>query len=424
MKQKNFLKIAMLFIFAMITHFSFGQLVTTIDFETEDDGYTPSIKTGSGNTDAFNRTDTGVNDNTSFYWVAEDLSGNPSMDLTQINVIGSTSFTFAVDFSYNNSAQWDSTDELLITYSVDGGVYQNLMAVQHINSDGYNNPAALDLDFDENGDSGQELSTSAFTTFTTSNMLLSSNSTLDIKFQFNNLTSNGEGIFIDNIVITETAAASNPTVTFDSATSNVNETDIDVVTAGIPVTFSNFTADATITPTVNASSTADAADYSIDLTPLTFTADGTLNIPLTIKDDADFLDETIIIDFTVTSGTADLELSQHTVTIIDDDLPSGSIPYSEDFSDCGTQNWTVFTVGAQQEWTCDGDGYFEANAFGSSGAADDYLVSPEFNMDGQSGETLSFTSWTQYADTTYPRIELLYTTNFTGDVTTTNWNSS
>lgn len=217
MKKNYFLKIA--FCLLLISNISYGQLVTTIDFETEDDGYTPSIKTGSGNTDAFNRTDTGVNGNTSFYWVAEDLSGNPSMDLTQINVIGSTSFTFAVDFSYNNSEKWDSTDELLITYSVDGGVYQNLMAVQHINSDGFNNPAALDLDFDENGDSGQELSTSAFTTFTTSNILLSSNSTLDIKFQFNNLTSNDEGIFIDNIVITETAPSSNPIITFDNATS-------------------------------------------------------------------------------------------------------------------------------------------------------------------------------------------------------------
>ena len=46
MKQKYFLKIA--FCFLLISNFSYGQLVTTIDFETEDDGYTPSIQTGSG----------------------------------------------------------------------------------------------------------------------------------------------------------------------------------------------------------------------------------------------------------------------------------------------------------------------------------------------------------------------------------------
>ena len=133
-----------------------------------------------------------------------------------------------------------------------------------------------------------------------------------------------------------TSSAPTPTVTFDAATSGVNETDVDFVTTGIPVTFSNYTADATITPTVNASSTADATDYTIDLTPLTFTADGTLNIPLTIKDDADFLDETIIIDFTVTSGTADIGTSQHTVTITDDEtapVPSLIITEVADPSD-------------------------------------------------------------------------------------------
>ena len=194
----------------------------------------------------------------------------------------------------------------------------------------------------------------------------------------------------------------------------------------VPVTVSNYGTDQ-IDVSVAVSGSAEVADYTLNTASLSFTSDGSQNISLDINPDIDdYDDETITLTLTETSSVSGLFISQstHTLTIADDDLPSGSIPYSEDFSDCGTQNWTVFTVGAQQEWTCDGDGYFEANAFGSSGAADDYLVSPEFNMDGQSGETLSFTSWTQYADTTYPRIELLYTTNFTGDVSTTTWNSS
>ena len=183
------------------------------------------------------------------------------------------------------------------------------MAVQHINNDAFNEPAALDLDFDGNGDPGQELSTSAFTTFTTSSISLSSNSTLDIKLQFNKLTSNDEGIFVDNIIITEA-----------------------------------------------------------------------------------------------------------------EDLPSANISYSENFSDCSTHDWTVATVGAETEWIC-GSGYFEANAWGSSGTADDYLISPSFNMDTQTNEILSFNSLTQYADTS-PQISLLYTTNYTGDPSTTTWVSS
>ena len=320
----------------MFTHFSYGQLVTTIDFETEDMGYTPSATTGSGDTDVFNRANPNIGGNATFMWSVEDLPiSDPSIELDQINITGSTSFTFSIDMLAHHYNDWDNSDELLITYSVDGGADQNLMWVQSANS-GSNEPAALDLDFDGIGDCGvlttlPSLSTgtaddcasltNTFETFTTSSIDLTSNSTLDIKLQFNNLTSSDEGIYLDNIIITEVSGSTDPTVTFDTVSSTVNETDIDIVTTGIPVTFSNYTADATITPTVNASSTADAADYTIDLTPLTFSADGTLNIPLTIKDDADFLDETIIIDFTVTSGTADLELSQHTVTITDDELP-------------------------------------------------------------------------------------------------------
>ena len=40
--------------FILITNFSFGG-VTTIDFETAGDGYTPSAVSGSGWTDTFNR---------------------------------------------------------------------------------------------------------------------------------------------------------------------------------------------------------------------------------------------------------------------------------------------------------------------------------------------------------------------------------
>ena len=310
----------MLFVFAMISNFSYGQLVTTIDFETEDAGYTPSAKTGSGNTDAFNRTNTGVNGNSSFYWVAEDLSGNPSIDLAQINITGSTSFTFAVDLSYDNAVQWDSSDELIITYSIDGGAFQNLMAVQHINTDGFNNPAALDFDFDGNGDSGQELSITAFNSFTTGSIALSSNTTLDIKLQFNNLTSNGEGVFMDNIIITETAASSDPTIGFDAATSSQTETDA-TFNVSIPITVSNYGTDQ-IDVSVAVSGTAEVADYTLNTASLSFTADATQNISLDINPDSDdFDDEEIILTITETSSVTGLIISQatHTVTVTEDE---------------------------------------------------------------------------------------------------------
>jgi hypothetical protein len=99
------------------------------------------------------------------------------------------------------------------------------------------------------------------------------------------------------------------------------------------------------------------------------------------------------------------------------------IIHEDDFSNCGTTLWTEQSVSSDADWSC-GSGEFEINAFGSSAAAEDYLISPEINLDNYTDEELSFQTWTRYSDTFYPAVELLYTTNFTGDPSTTTWNSS
>ncbi|MDA3865343.1 MAG: endonuclease [Salinivirgaceae bacterium] len=94
---------------------------------------------------------------------------------------------------------------------------------------------------------------------------------------------------------------------------------------------------------------------------------------------------------------------------------------SEDFSSCpGT--WTSVSVAGSADWTCDATYlYAGINAYGADVASDDYLISPEINLDAYSNEVFSFESWTKYNDTYYPPIELLYTTNYTGDPSTTTW---
>ncbi len=325
---------------------------------------------------------------------ARDIDGNAIWQSKSINISGFSNVSLSL--SAIEVGGMESSDIFKTEYRIDGGTWT---------------PA------DTNGSLNDD-----FTSATVSQTGLSG-STLEIRVTMNNGAAS-EKHRLDDILV-EGTASSSPTIGFDSASSSQTETD-DTFNVSIPVTVSNYGTDQ-IDVSIAVSGSAEVADYTLNTASLSFTSDGSQNISLDINPDIDdYDDETITLTLTETSSVSGLFISQstHTLTIADDDLPSGSIPYSEDFSDCGTQNWTVFTVGAQQEWTCDGDGYFEANAFGSSGAADDYLVSPEFNMDGQSGETLSFTSWTQYADTTYPRIELLYTTNFTGDVSTTTWNSS
>ena len=148
MKQKNFLKISLTLFLAFAINNTFGQLVTTIDFETENDGYTPSATEGSTFTKVFNRIDrtsSALGGNNTFLFAIEDTNlSNPSIQLDQIDVSGSASFTFSIDMLAHHYNDWDNSDELLITYSVDGGTYQNLMWVQSITdpSSAFNEPAA------------------------------------------------------------------------------------------------------------------------------------------------------------------------------------------------------------------------------------------------------------------------------------------
>ncbi len=192
---------------------------TTIDFETEDAGYSASDTEGSGWTDIFNRTDyniLGVTED-GYYWAAEDLSlTNPYLTLSQISIIDASSFVVQLDMVVKNDSKWDASDEVLITYSIDGGSHENLISIQSISASS-NKPVAFDTDFNGTGECGTATTLShktagtedgctstndGFASYTSPVVSLSSNSTLDIKIQFNKLTSADEGIYIDNIIIT------------------------------------------------------------------------------------------------------------------------------------------------------------------------------------------------------------------------------
>ncbi len=415
-KKIQFMKILKItFCLLLFTNLSYGQLSTTIDFETANSGYTPSTTSGSSNSDTFNRVSAGVNGNSTFYWVAEDISGNPYINLNQIEISGSSSFTFSIDLSYPNSEKWDSTDELLITYSIDNGDYENLIWVQHINSDAYNNPAALDLDFDSHGDVGQELSTSSFETYTTLPITLNSNSTLDIKLQFNNLTSNGEGIFIDNILITETSDNGNSAPQINNTSySPTYPTSSDAVvisadisdTDGIASANLNWgTSSGNLTNTVVMSNT-NGNTYQGSIDPQ---IDGT----------------TVFYEIEATdtnaspTTTTNPEQNYSVVDPIDN-----SIPYSIDFTsnDPSLNSWTIQNItGSSLTWSYTNGAGVQMNAYSENCNAEDWLISPSFNLDISSGEELSYNFSQRYGS---QAIEIYYSTDYsgTGDPNIANWN--
>ena len=325
MKQKNFLKIAMLIVFAIISNFSYGQILTE-QFD-DDSKFTKSQSFFSdGTSDYFGIIDpvdgttnnfgigsapSGVanyNNFTGNYLVGEDLNGD-GYDNTQtltwenLNITNYTDLSISVDLGAN-TAKFDSGEGITLSVNIDDSGYVDIIDFKSSATNSILTNGSQTLNF---------------TLQTITENIAGTGNSMDLKLSIK-AEAGDEEFAVDELTINGTASSTDPTVTFDAETSAFNETDVDI-TADIPVTLSNFAAGVTITPTVNGSSTADPTDYTIDLTPLTFSADGTLNIPLTIHDDADFIDETIIIDFTVTSGTADLGTSTHTVTITDDENP-------------------------------------------------------------------------------------------------------
>ena len=294
MTQKNILKITMLFIFVITANFSYGQYAGTGTFTKI--------------------TDVGDIVDNAYYIIIDETDESFAMNNSHTgSLLGKTDVTPSSSTLTNpaSSIVWE-----IKTNGTGKSIFNAVTAKYVSYTGGSNNIQVVDAVSSDNQRWG--------ITFVTD------------EFQFNNIAvparrlqyNSGAPRFVcytgsqrDIAIYKMPIVSSDPTVTFDATTSAVNETDTDVITTGIPITLSNYDADVTVTATVNGSSTAEAGDYTIDLTLLTFDANETLNIPLTIKDDADFDDETIIINFTVTSGTADLGTSQHTVTITDDETP-------------------------------------------------------------------------------------------------------
>ena len=338
MKRKNIFKIAMIFILVIKANNSFGQ--TTIyseDFETNLDGYahtpsqTPAINPGKqyfhraepSDSDIYETRSDGPYTNVTASWLfvgsnPNSISATGILSTGLINVTGYENLEISIDFGAVPN-DWDTNDNLKVEYSwnnTDWSILYNFVAQGTTNF-------PLDLSNNISGGNNTPNGTTltyALQTIVSNNFTGSGNSFyLRVICDSN---SNYEAFGLDNIILKGTTISLEPKVDFDSSTSSINETDTNVVTSGIAISINNYSTDVTITPTVNAASTANSADYTIDLTPIIFNANETNYIPLTILDDADSDYETIIIDFTITSGTATLGISQHTVTIIDDDIPN------------------------------------------------------------------------------------------------------
>ena len=225
-------------------------------------------------------------------------------------------------------------------------------------------------------------------------------------------------VAIDNIIWTA-YSPSTPTISFDLSASSETETDATFNTS-IPITLSNHDTDVTISVTVDGSSTAETSDYTLNTSSLVFDADETLSVSLDINDDADSDNETIVLNIAVISGTADTGTSQHTITIIDDDLPQvviTEIMYNSSGTDdewieifnangasVDISNWTIDygsspTTFTFPESTTIADGEYITIACGSNGDGtfnNDNPFTPDQNNLSVTNANVATTSSTNY----------------------------
>ncbi|REE27464.1 putative secreted protein (Por secretion system target) [Winogradskyella pacifica] len=235
-----------------IGSFGFGQTtIYTQDFETLNTGYTASATEGSGFTDIFNRTNTNTGGNSSYFWAIEDTGVTPAtITLDQIDVTGYADFTFSIDMLAHHYNDWDDADTFSITYTLDGGATQNLLWVRNAGGQ-YNQAASLDTDFDGVGDcgsgilpaittgnSGCNVTSNTFATFSSSTIILSGNTTLDIVLSFEGMTSGDEGMYLDNIEVEGNLAGGGCTAPTAQA-SAYNTTSIGTTSATLNWTIGN-----------------------------------------------------------------------------------------------------------------------------------------------------------------------------------------
>jgi endonuclease I len=91
--------------------------------------------------------------------------------------------------------------------------------------------------------------------------------------------------------------------------------------------------------------------------------------------------------------------------------------HSETFSTNTSGTWTAVSVAGPTDVWLFAAGYADMNGFGDEND-EDWLISPALNLDNSTGETFSF----KYRDAfDGPDPELYYTTNYTGNPTTTTW---
>ena len=87
-------------------------------------------------------------------------------------------------------------------------------------------------------------------------------------------------------------------------------------------------------------------------------------------------------------------------------------PFFQGFTTCPPAGWLSVGISGNG-WVC-GSGYAAVSGIGGALPTEAWYIMPSINFSTLSNEVLSFDSWTSGTDTGHPRLEVLYSTNYSG----------
>lgn len=205
----------------LVPTLSWGSTVFFEDFESQDRNYITSIPefVSASGEDYFTATDGSDTSNEIFtgiqgarYFAAQDIDGQGAslparLEFSNIGITGVSDLQLSVYLAEDDDGarqDWDRTDFVSISYSIDGGGAEDLLSLRNDGSV-YNSAPFIDTDFDGIGD-GTEI-TAAFTEFSAS--IAASGNLLDLFFTFS-LNAADEDIAVDNIRLSGVTATPVP----------------------------------------------------------------------------------------------------------------------------------------------------------------------------------------------------------------------
>ena len=99
------------------------------------------------------------------------------------------------------------------------------------------------------------------------------------------------------------------------------------------------------------------------------------------------------------------------------------VPFFQGFFSCPAPGWLSVVISGNA-WVCDTD-YASINGLGASGPNQAWYVSPVIDFSALTNQVMSFDSWTSGIDVSHPRLEVLYSTNYsgTGNPNLATWNT-